>query len=90
MVLKLNKSLYDLKQAPLLWFEKLKKSLLDRGFSQSKQDPCLFLRKGMTAVIYVDDVLIFAKTEKEIIDFVENLRKDFDLKLEGTVSRFWE
>ena len=42
----------------------------------------------MTAVIYADDVLIFAKTDKEIVEFVDSLRRDFDLKLEGTVSKF--
>ena len=49
MVYKLQKSLYGLNQAPLLWFEKLKESLLVCGFMQSKQDPCLFLRLGMAS-----------------------------------------
>ena len=39
-------------------------------------------------MIYVDDMLSFAKTDNEIIEFVDSPRKDFDLKLEGTVSRF--
>ena len=88
MVLKLQKSLYDLKQDPLLWFENLKKSLLVHGSVQSKQDPCLFLRLGMTVVIYVDNVLIFAKTDNEIIQVISSLKRYFDLKMEGTVSQF--
>ena len=48
----------------------------------------MFLRLGMAAVIYLDGVLIFAKTDNEIVELVDSLRKDFDLKLEGTVSKF--
>ena len=43
-LLKLKKCLYGLKWAPLLWFKTLKKSLLDRGFMASKQDPCMFIK----------------------------------------------
>ena len=88
IVLKLQKSVYSLKQATLLWFEKLKQSLLICGFVQSKQDPCLFLRLDMSMVIYTHDVLIFAKTDNEILQVISSLKKDFDLKMEGTVSRF--
>ena len=42
----------------------------------------------MAAVIYLDGVLIFAKTDNEIVELVDSLRKDFDLKLEGTVYLF--
>ena len=45
-VLKLNRSLYGLKQGSYNWFEKLRKGLLDRQFSQSKVDPCVFMRCG--------------------------------------------
>ena len=38
-VLKLNMSLYGLKQASLNWFEKLKQGLTDRGFKPSSIDP---------------------------------------------------
>ena len=38
-VLKLNKSLYGLKQAAYNWFEMLSKGLRDRGFKASETDP---------------------------------------------------
>ncbi len=41
-VLKLNKSLYGLKQASLNWFEKLKQGLTDHGFKPSNINPCLY------------------------------------------------
>ena len=87
-VLKLKKSLYGLKQAPMLWFETLRKSLLDRGFKQSEQDPCLFLKDDIVALVYVDDVLFFARTDELIDEVIEDLKKEFDLKVEGTVTAF--
>ena len=45
-VLKLNRSLYGLKQGSYNWFEKLRKGLLDRQFSQSQVDPCVFMGCG--------------------------------------------
>ena len=60
LALKLKKSLYGLRQAPLKWFEKLRGSLIERGFKQSAQDPCLFLSDKVVAVVWVDDVLFFA------------------------------
>ena len=38
----LNKTLHGLKQAPRAWYDKLKTSLLSRGFQSSKSDTSLF------------------------------------------------
>jgi hypothetical protein len=57
-ILELNKSLYDLKQASLNWFEKLKQGLIDRGFHPSAINICLYFKKGMIIITYVDDCII--------------------------------
>jgi Reverse transcriptase (RNA-dependent DNA polymerase) len=57
-VLKLNKSLHGLRQAPRTFYEKLKQGLTERGWKQSEIDPCLFLKSGMICVVYVDDTII--------------------------------
>ena len=44
-VFKLNKALYELKQAPRAWHEKLSKFLLKNGFKREKIDNTLFLMK---------------------------------------------
>jgi hypothetical protein len=67
LVLKLLKSLYGLKQAPRKFFEKLRAGLLERGFTQSKFDPCLFMNKHILCVVYVDDT-IFAGPDGALID----------------------
>ena len=84
----LRKSLYGLKQAPLKWYEKLRDSLLQRGFKQSKQDQCLFFAPNLVAVVYVDDVLFFSRSEKRIDSMIASLREEFELNVEGTVENF--
>ena len=84
-VLKLKKSLYGLKQAPLLWFKTLKKSLLDRVFKACMQDPCMFMKKGLIALVYVHDALFFGTTDAIIDEVVANLKQDLDLKVEQDV-----
>jgi len=54
-VLRLNKSLYGLKQAGYNWFAKLSNGLKDRGFVPSSIDPCVFFGQGCIVLTYVDD-----------------------------------
>ena len=57
-VLHLLKILYCLKKVPKTFFEKLRVDLLKRGFQQLEYDPCLFMKKDMVCVVYVDDTII--------------------------------
>jgi hypothetical protein len=57
-VLRLNKSLYGLKQAGYNWFAKLSNHLEDRGFVPSSVDPCVFFGQGCIVLTYVDDCII--------------------------------
>ena len=83
-VLKLNNSLYGLKQAPKTFFDKLRDGLIERGFTQSILDPCLFMKKDMICVIYVDDT-IFAGPDSVAID---KLIKSLGIKKEDQVHSF--
>ena len=55
VVMKLNRSLYGLVQAPLCWFEHLTKGLERQNLKPSKHDPCLYLGKDIMVIIYVDN-----------------------------------
>jgi len=54
----------------------------------SENDPCLFLKDDLIALVYVDDVLFFGKLEKIINQMIESLKKNFDLNVEGTTEVF--
>lgn len=61
-IVRLVKSLYDLRQAPKLWYMLLCKALQDYGFKCSTTSECLFVGKGFDEqvhiLVYVDDILI--------------------------------
>jgi hypothetical protein len=95
VVLKLIKSLYGLRQAPRTFFEKLRDGLLERGYVQSENDPCLFMKKGIMCVVYVDDT-IFAGADSAVLEEEIRLlgvnntehRHSFQLRNEGEVGAF--
>jgi hypothetical protein len=78
-VILISKNLYGLKQAGNNWFDKLCESLLSRGFRQSSIDPCLFIRKDLILFVYVNDCLLFAKSDVLLDSFVTSLQSDFNL-----------
>jgi hypothetical protein len=90
----LLKNLYGLKQAAKTWFEYLRDSLTlseeegGHGFKQSPVDPCVFYKKGITLISWVDDCLIFAKDKALADDLIINLRKTFTLSEEEDVSAY--
>ena len=94
-VLKLIKSLYGLRQAPLTFFTKLKTGLEQRGFRASELDPCLFMKHNMMVVVYVDDTIIAGPDADKIEELIKDLgvadeeeRETFMLRDEGSVGDF--
>ena len=90
IVLKLLKRFYGLRQAPRTFFEKLRDGLLERGYQLSTTDPCLFMKHGITCVVYVYDT-IFAGADASILEEVihslgvndTEQRHTFQLRNEG-------
>jgi hypothetical protein len=65
-VLCLLKSLYGLKQASSNWYACLKQGLEDSGFKESQSDPCVFMRKDMIILVYVDDCILVSPSSAVI------------------------
>ncbi|EJK54151.1 hypothetical protein THAOC_26287 [Thalassiosira oceanica] len=89
LVLRLNKSLYGLKQAPRHFFSYLGERLQSYGLTPSEHDPCLFLSRDLIVVVYVDDLLVYSRSDATIADFVSKMKEaKVDIRLEGTAEGF--
>ncbi len=88
-VLCLQRSLYGLKQALRHFIQHLTDRILKQGLKQSQHDPCLFLSSSMSVTVYVDDLLIFAKTDTLIDAFIASMQQeDIHLRKEGTAEGY--
>jgi len=85
-VLKLDKSLYELVQAPLCWYTYLKQGLLESGFTPSELNPCLYFGHGMAVLTYVDDCIFFTSDNTKINAIITALKAKFNLTVEATSS----
>jgi Reverse transcriptase (RNA-dependent DNA polymerase) len=86
--LELNKSLYGLSVAPKLWYLHLRERLVARGFRPSTIDPCLYYRNEVAIAIYVDDVVMISKTDKQLDNILTELQMEFKVTDEGPLSGF--
>jgi hypothetical protein len=80
---KLVKSLYVLKQSRRMWYNRLKKFLLNKGYSNSNDCPCVFIRKSSTGFyiisVYVDNLNIIGHA-KNINEAHNHIKKEFEMK----------
>jgi hypothetical protein len=91
-VLKLDKSLYGLHQAPRSWYETLSQYLLSCGYVRGQVDSTLFIKKRgrdyLLVQVYVDDI-IFGSTDEELCREFEQVMKDrFEMSAMGEMSFF--
>ena len=89
-VLRLNKSLYGMVDAPMHFFNLLKTNLQLCGFKQKSYiDPCLFVAKKAICVSYVDDCLWVSYDEKAMDGIINQMKKKMDLTVESNdISAF--
>ncbi|KAL3782482.1 hypothetical protein ACHAWO_005229 [Cyclotella atomus] len=88
-VLKLNRSVYGIKQAPRNFFNYLRDHFETLGLRQSDHDPCLFVGEKVTAIVYVDDILFFARDDSDIDNVISALQKNHvQIRREGTAEGF--
>jgi hypothetical protein len=66
-----------------MWYNRLKEFLLNKGYSNSDNCPCVFIRKSSTDFciisVYVDDLNIIGHA-KDIDEPRNHLRKEFEMK----------
>ncbi|CAI7826019.1 unnamed protein product [Closterium sp. NIES-54] len=84
-VCKLLKSLYGLKQSPLLWYRALDGVLLGASWKKSQVDTALYFKVGVDQVtcwvlVYVDDLLAASSSAAMLKELKELLEAAFELR----------
>lgn len=91
-VLKLRKAIYGLKQSGRAWNEKLDTVLQNFGFVPCNNEPCLYKMKIngelILVAVYVDDIIIACKDEKEIFRIKSMIAEQFDISDKGRLQHF--
>ena len=81
--IKLQRSLYGLKQSGRMWYNRLSHYLLKEGYVNNSICLCVFIKKVATEfaiiAVYVDDLNLIG-TPEELIKTVDYLKKEFEMK----------
>ena len=71
-----KKALYGLVQASKLWYETIRKVLLENGFDEIEK--CVFVKGQDILLLYVDDILLLSDNHKLFDEVKTLLIKEFD------------
>jgi hypothetical protein len=81
-VLKLNKSLYGLKQSGREWYIEATKGLKELGFSPCYSEPSIFINSDHSQIIgvYVDDILVLGADLVEVKKTIQGIAGRWEIK----------
>jgi hypothetical protein len=80
-VLKLEKNIYEQKQAGCIWNSFLMDKLMSIGFTPSLIDDCIFLWDDIIFMVYVDDGIFLGNDDSKFQDAIRNIQ-DAGLNIE--------
>lgn len=88
----LRRSIYGLKQAGRIWNQLIHQVLIDAGYTQSKNDLCLYAlindQKLCYILIHVDDIIVASKFDEDLEDFERILSSKFEINNLGDVRSY--
>lgn len=91
-VCKLVKSLYGLKQASSIWYERLTSFLIEHHYKQAISDHSLFVKNEASSftilLVYVDDVILVGSDLNEFNSIKLTLDNTFKIKDLGKLKYF--
>ncbi|KAE8995982.1 hypothetical protein PR002_g19461 [Phytophthora rubi] len=80
----LNKAIYGLKQAASAWNKTIHRVFLGNGFKSCGADQCVYVKRSKNGFIYVclyvDDMIIAAKTSEDIREVKDALKNALKMK----------
>lgn len=84
-VCSLKKSLYGFRQVPRQWYQRFDAFMMKQSCTRSKYDSCVYFRKLdddsiIYLLLYVDKMLIAAKSMSKIETLKSQLGKEFEMK----------
>jgi len=86
----LRKAIYELRQASRCWNDRIDQVLREFGAKKSSADSCVYIKgSGNDSIIialYVDDILVASKDEKQISNFGRFLANKFEITHLGKVK----
>jgi hypothetical protein len=82
LVVHLDKALYGLVEAAILWYKDLRATLEGHGFAPNPADPCVFNRLGTdglqcTVLMHVDDLAVSSRATQELDSVRDVLRSAY-------------
>ena len=90
MVFKLNKSIYELKQASRQWYLKFNDTITSFGFKENTIDRCIYLKvsgsKFIFLILYVDDILLASSDLGLLHTTNKFLSENFEMKDMGEAT----
>uniref|UniRef100_A0A2N9J916 CCHC-type domain-containing protein n=1 Tax=Fagus sylvatica TaxID=28930 RepID=A0A2N9J916_FAGSY len=92
LVCRLKKSLYGLKQSPRQWYKRFDLYMIQIGYTRCEYDCCVYVRiledgSYIFLLLYVDDMLIAAKSMCEVNRLKSLLHKEFEMKDLGAAKK---
>lgn len=87
MLLRLNKTIYGLKQAGREWMMPLTTFLVEQlNFKQTINEPCIFTKEDIIIAVYVDDVVISGGTQQIVDEFKSQISAQYKMKALGSLK----
>jgi hypothetical protein len=92
LVYKLKKSLYGLKHSPRQWYKGFDSYMIRIGYMRCEYDCCVYVKSlddgsFIFLLLYVDDMLIAARSIMEVNKLKVLLSREFDMKDLGVVEK---
>ncbi|GKB97018.1 retrovirus-related pol polyprotein from transposon TNT 1-94 [Tanacetum coccineum] len=92
LVCRLNKSLYDLKQAPRCWYKRFDTFIRSLEYNRLHANPCAYFKRFrnndfIILLLYVDDVLVAGPNKDRINKLKAQLAREFKMKDIGPTNK---